>query len=61
MLKYVMLLTITMWFVFSFASCQKKIDIAAEKQAIKTVIEQETEMWRQRNFDGFEKVWEHKP
>jgi hypothetical protein len=47
--------------VLSFWSCQKKIDIAAEKEAIKAVIEQETEMWRQRNFEGFKKSWAHKP
>jgi ketosteroid isomerase-like protein len=40
---------------------QEPVDLAAEEEAIKAVIQQQIEAWSNRNLDGEAAVWAHEP
>ena len=61
MIKKLGVLTVILLPLFIFFSCQQKIDIENEKEAIKKVVENETNFFFARNFEEFSKTWVHAP
>jgi len=43
--------------LFAGTSCQEKIDVSKEKEAIKTVLEKATKAWLDRDFETMTSVW----
>jgi hypothetical protein len=54
LLSYLLLVSISLIF---FSSCEEKVDIEKEKEAIKTVFEQEKDAFFQQDLEGMADTW----
>ncbi len=61
MSKKLSILTVILLSLFIIISCQQKIDIETEKEAIKKVIENETKLFYDGNYEEFANTWVHEP
>ena len=61
MSKKLSILTVILLSLFIIISCQQKIDIETEKEAIKKVIEAEEKFINENNYEELAKTWVHEP
>ncbi len=61
MLKKLSFLTLVLLSLLFIFSCEQKIDIETEKEAIKKVIEDETKFFWDNNYEEYTKTWVHEP
>ena len=52
---------IVLLILFVSFSCQQKVDITAEEDAIKAVTQQHFAVWRNRSLEGEQSVWANEP